>query len=272
MRRFPGLLNVAFGVVLLGGCLKATFPKDRLAEDLRTILADDGVTSTTRFIDHTLAAHVEYPGALSQTEEQIGLGPEFDAVSRKALQAIHRVILSTDADVRFYVVLVSDPTTPGAYLTIVRNTDDVRKANANMLDMGEAFARTILELNYVGGNTLDLASYVERDIQIEEFLSWQLARRLQTRLSEELGSSVAGVGRCGGEYKAGEFIFTLNVVPSAESGLDEATLRKVFDVSSGVIANVLSSYQFNGFEQVRLVLPAAGQNLVLPKAGLDPLP
>lgn len=270
MRR-AGFFVIAVLAALPLGCNTPTFPKAELAGDLKSVLAQDGVTATTRFIDHTLAAHVEYAGALSQTAEQIGLGPEFDAISRKALQAVHRVILSTDADVRFYVLLFSDPTAPGAYLTIVRNMDDVRKANANMMDMGESFARTILELNYVGGNTLDLAQYVERDIQLEEFLSWQLARRLQIKLSEELGSTVAGVGRCGGEYQNGEFIFTLNVVPSGQDGLDAATLRKVFQVSSGVIANVLSSYKFQGYDQVRLVLPAAGQNLVVPKGGLDPL-
>ena len=239
------LLTACLLATLLSGCaVGPTFPKAALADSLKTILAEDGLTATTRFIDHTLAMHVEHPGALAQTEAQIGLGPEFDTISRKTLQAVHRVILSTDADVRFYVVLFSDPATPGAYLTLVRNIDDVRKANANMLDMNESFARTILELNYVGGDTLHLESYVERDIQLEEFLSWQLARRLQTRLAEELGSAVAGVGRCGGEFQNGEFVFTLNIVPSDQGSLDEATLRKVFQVSTSVVAKVLGSYSF----------------------------
>ena len=77
------------------------------------------------------------------------------------------------------------------------------------------------------------------------------------------------MGRCGGEFHDKEFVFTLNVVPPEGRALDEDTMRKVFETSTSQIAKVLSSYQFNSFDAVRLIHPSTGRNLVLPKARLS---
>ena len=139
-----------------------------------------------------------------------------------------------------------------------------------MIDTPEMFARTIFELNYVGQDTLTIEQYVPRDIRLEEFLSWQLARRIQHKLTEDLqASGSADVGRCGGEFRNGEFAFTLNVVPTANGKLNDATLHQVFKSSTNVIAQVLSSYKFDSFNAVRLMNPATGRNIVLPKARLE---
>ena len=184
--------------------------------------------------------------------------------------AIHRVLLSSDAEVRFYVLLMSDPKTPGAYLTLVRYMDDVRRANANMIDTPEMFARTIFELNFVGQNTVTIEQYVPRDIRLEEFLSWQLARRIQHKLADEFQEAGSiQVGRCGGTFQNGEFAFTLNVVPTTEGLIDDATMRQVFQTATGLVANVLSSYRFKSFNTIRLIHPLTGRNLVLPKAHLE---
>ncbi len=262
--------GLALGLGTTSCSTRPTYPKARLAESLGEILASDSLNASVRFIDHTLAVQFAYPGALSQTGDQIGIGPAFDDAARKVLTDIHRVLLSTDADVRFYVLLISDPKTPGAYLTMVRYMDDVRRANANMLDTPEMFARTIFELNYVGSQPVTLEQYVPRDIHLEEFLSWQLARRIQQALTEELGGSgVVHVGRCGGRFQDGEFAFTLDVVPAQEGSLDDATIREMFQTSTNVIAKVLSSYRFESFKSIRLIHPLTGRNLVLPKTRLD---
>ena len=259
--------------VLATGCdNRPTYPKVRLAQSLQEIFVSDQLHASVRFMDHTLAVGLEYPDALAQSGGQLGLGPGFDEASRKVLTAIHRVLLSSDAEVNFYVLLISDPKIPGAYLTMVRYMDDVRRANANMLDTPEWFARTVFDLNFVGPEKrLTLEQYVPRDIHLEEFLSWQLARRIQHALLEELqGTGVADVGRCGGEFNNGEFVFTLNVEPAtAGSVLDETTMRKIFQTSTSVIAHVLSGYQFRSFDTVRLVHPGTGRNIVLPKTRLE---
>ena len=264
------LLGVA--LALSAGCGKGpTYPKAHAIDALQQLLREDRLETSVRFIDHTLAVQLAYPNALARSGTEIALGPAFDEATRKVLTAIHRVLMSTDAEVRFYVLLLSDPNIPGAYLTMVRYLDDIRRANANMLDTPEFFARTVFELNFVGATPLTIEQYVPRDIRLGEFLSWQLARRIQHTLADELqAAGSANVGRCGGEFRNGEFVFTLNVAPATEGGsLDDQTMGEVFRASTNVIAKVLSSYHFQSFNAVRLVHPLTGRNLVLPKTSLD---
>lgn len=266
----PPLVGAALLVV--AGCGSGpTYPKATVAGSLEQLFKEEHLTTTVRFIDHTLAVHLNHPGTLTQSNGQIGIGPEFDDASRKLIMTIHRVILSTDAEIRFYVLLMSDPKVAGAYVTIVRYMDDVRRANALMLDTPEVFARTVFEMNFLGSNTLTIDQYVPRDIRLEEFLAWQLSRRLQHQLTEELQSDgVATVGRCGGTFENGEFAFTLDVAPAGGTTLDEATMQKIFLTSTNLIAKVLSSYHFDRFQSIRLIHPSTGRHLLLPKTRLEP--
>ena len=258
-------------VLILAGCSsRPTYPKARLEASIQQVLKSEGLDASVRVVDHTLGIQLDYPGALVMQDNRVSLGPDFNEAARKIITSLHRVLLSTDAQVDFYVILLSDPQAPGAYLTIVRYMDDVRRANANMLDTFEMFARTILELNFAGGQPVTLEQYVPRDIHLEEFLSWQLARRIQAALSEELQTAgVAAVGRCGGRFQDREFAFTLDVTPTHGGALDETTLQEVFHTSTNVIAKVLSSYNFESYDKVRLIHPMTGRNLVLPKTHLD---
>ena len=266
---------LCLGSVLLGlttsGCSdKATYPKARLVESLRTLLADEHLSNPSiRFGEHTLAVQFDYPNALLAGGS--GVGPAFDDAIHKLLPAIHRVIFSTDADVRFYALLLSDVKAPGVYFTMIRYVDDIRREMANMLDTPESLSRTIFDLAYAGPkSTMTLEQDIPTDIRLEEFLSWQLARRIQHQLSEEFQTAgTVQVGRCDGVFRQGEFAFTLNVLPGSDGPVDEATMRKAFQSSTSLIAKVLSSYQFKSFDSIRLIHPLSGRNLVLPKAHLE---
>jgi hypothetical protein len=271
---FPSTFTALSAIVLsvaLSGCESGpTYPKATVAESVHALLKEDGLESSVRFVDHTLGVQISYPDSLMQTEASLGLGPQFQEAARKVLTAIHRVALSTDADIRFYVLLLSDPHAPGGYLTMVRYLDDVKRANANMIDSPEMFARTIFELSYAGATPVTIDQYVPRDIKLEEFLSWQLARRIQYALADELKpAGVMSVGRCGGRFEDGAFDFLLDVAPATGGALDEQMLNQVFEVSTGVIAKVLDSYRFDHYDAVKLSHPMSGRNIILPKARLD---
>ncbi|MBI4341494.1 MAG: hypothetical protein HY598_04345 [Candidatus Omnitrophica bacterium] len=261
----------AIGLLWVAGCgSHPSYPKARLKASLQDLFQEEGLNVSVRFIDHTIAVKVEHPGAIVAASNQVEPGPGFDEAVRKSLTILHRVLLSTDADVRFYVLLLADPTVQGAYLTLVRYMDDIRRANANMLDTPEMFARTILEPYVLGPEPLTIERYVPRDIQLEEFLSWQLARRIQYALAQELqAQGLADVGRCAGEFRNGEFAFTLDIAPPINRTLDDATMQHAFAASTQVISKVLSSYQFDKFTAVRLIHPSTGRNVVLPKASLQ---
>lgn len=274
MDRYRLPLAFLSGVLIAAmGCSgKPTYPKAQLTQAIQQLMAEEGLRTSVRSLDHTLALQVIYPNSLIKTSNQIEIGPGFDDVARKLITQLHRVLLSTDADINFYVVLLSDPSSPGAYLTMVRYMDDVRRANASMLDTPEMFARTVFEVNVLDTNDLTIDQYVPRDIRLEEFLSWQLARRIQSALAEQFhDKGTAEVGRCRGVFKDGEFSFTLDLSPLGQQPIDDATIQSAFKTSTEVIGKVLSSYRFQDFQSVRLVHSLTGRNLVLPKSSFHPL-
>ncbi|HEX9780070.1 MAG TPA: hypothetical protein VGB20_02525 [bacterium] len=266
-------LVLAGALLAAAGCAGGpTFPKATLSSSLQALLDREGLDASVHVLEHTIALHVDHSGSMQQTDSSITIGPEFEEVARKALQTVHRVLLSTDADIRFYVLLLSDPEVPGAYLTMVRYKDDILRLNANMLATDEFFSRTVFELRYLDPNLpVNIAQYVKRDIELSDFLSWQMARRIQAQLTEEFqNDGLATVGRCGGEFRNGEFALTLNVSAAEGQPLQEATVQDVFESAAGVIEDVLSNYRFEDFESVKLILPATGRHQILPKGALRP--
>ena len=262
---------VSISVVLLG--CSPTYRRDQLVQVIQQICATDyHLTVSARETGQTIAVHLHHEGILEQHGNQIGLSPSANEVLGNLIEGIHRVILSTDAPINFYIVLVSDATVPGAYLTLIRYVEDVRRANANMLPPTEFFSRTIFDLKFVGGPSIGLDQLALNDIQFEQFLSWQLAKRIQAHLTEQLqrhGIPLAEVGPCVGEFRDGEFAFTLSVTPRPGLPVDDVLIQQVFQDATSVIAQVVSGYRFNNFEAIRLIHLPTGRSLLLPKTRLE---
>ena len=266
------ILPIACCLLLtLASCSSApTFRKEHVAESIREILSHDHIDATVRLIDHTLAVQFEYPNALARSNETISVGLGFEEAARKVITAIHRVLLSSDADVHFYLLLLSDPQLPGAYLTMVRSLEDIRKMNVSIIGVSEMTARTVFELNVADVTPPTLDQYLPREIQLSDFLTWQLTRRLRQELTKTLQPlGEASVGRCEGRFSDGEFAFTLNVVPTSNEPLNTQTVQLVFDTATQLIARVLSDYGFESFDAVRLIHPLTGQHSVMPRARLE---
>lgn len=268
-------ISVLVAAALLAGCTPS-YRQDQILTSLQSICATDyKLQVTAKQVGQTLAVHLHHTGVLQQQGSQIGLSDHAQEILGNLLEAIHRVVLSSDARINFYLVLVSDSTIPGAYLTILRYMEDVRRANANMLPPTEFFHRTIFDLKFVGGAAVGLEQFNVNDITLEEFLSWQLARRIHTHLTERLqehGMAVE-VGQCSGEFQNREFAFTVNVGPplagGAEPLIEESLIQQVFQDTTNVIAQVLNDYQFNRFDAVRIVHMPTGRSLHLPKTRLE---
>ena len=266
------LLSCALGLSTALSACSPSYREDQLISGIERICTTEyHYQVSVRKIGQTIAVHLHHPGILQQEQRQIGLSPSANEILGNILEAIHRVTLSSDAPINFYLLLVSDPAVPGAYLTIVRYVDDVKRAHANVIPPTELFSRTILDLKYAGMPSIALDQIILNDIRLEQFLSWQLSKRIQTKLSETLqqrGMPVAEVGPCAGEFRNGEFVFTLNVTPRGVPFKDEQ-VQQLFQDATGVIAQVLSGYRFNDFTTVRLIHPPTGRNLLLPKIRLE---
>ncbi len=225
---------------------------------------------------HTIAIHLHHDGLLETADDRVELAPTANDTLGNLIEAIHRVVLSSDAPIQFYLILASDPKIPNIAFTLVRYVDDVRRANANMLTPTEFYSRTIFDLHFVSTPTFTLDQVATSDINLEQFLSWQLAKRIQARLADSLksrGVSIADMVRCNGEYQNGEFAFTFSLDPQEEGPAtqepDPELLQQVFHDSAEVIAQVLSGYRFEKYNAIRLVHPPTGRSLLLPKTRLE---
>ena len=275
MRRPGGLpLHVVSAAVLcaaLAACAP-TYKRTQIADAVREICADSyKLVVSTKLVGETLAVHLEHEGILQQSGAAVVLAPNAEKTLGDLIEAIHRVVLSTDNPVKFYVILTSDAKIPGVALMLVRYLDDVRRVNANAIAPTEFFSRTILDLKFVNSPRVNFSQIDLTDIHLEEFLSWQLAKRLQALLAEQvetLGPVSAEVGQCAGEFHDGQFTFTLNVMPTLDQPLSEEFLQAVFTNASDLIATVLSDYKFKNFESIKLMHPPTGRSLLVPKASL----
>lgn len=259
------------GVILSAGC-SPSYRRDQLVESITSICAEDYQFQVQiKQVGGTLAIYLHKEGILKQDGAQVTLAPDANRIVGQLLEAVHRVILSSDADTKFYVALFSDPKVPGIYLTLVRYLDDVRRVNASIIPPTEFFSRTVLDLKNVGITNFTLDQLVLSDITLEQFLSWQLAKRIQAKLNEALQQDhlPAEVGPCLGEFKNGEFAFVVNVTPKGDNASTETVVQKVFAASASVIAQVLSGYQFDQYQAVRLINPPTGRTLLLPKTRLE---
>lgn len=271
MTRWRNLTIAALGLGFAVGACSPTYRKDQLVESIQHICANDyHLNVSARLVGHTLAVHLHHDNILDRSGAQIRLSQSANKILGNLIESVHRVILSSDAQVDFYVVLASDPAVPGAYLTVVRYMEDVRRANANMLPLTEFFSRTIFDLKYLALPKINLDQVVFNDIQFEQFLSWQLAKRIENRLSEELQHrGIPTTANVAGQFDHGEFIFTLNVTPESSAVIDNEFMTRIFQEATGVIAKVLAGYQFQDFQAVRLTHPPTGRSLMLPKTRLD---
>ena len=274
--RLPCWIRVVFGSVglsLLVGCGGPSYRTEQVQDAIQQICAKDyKLQVSVKRIGQTVAVHLQHGGVLEQQDGQIRLAESANEVLGNAIEAIHRVLLSSDNPNGFYLFLVSDPSIPGVYLMMVRYLDDVKRVHANSITPTEFFSRTILQLQPANPPLTNLNQVALHDITLEQFLSWQLAKRLQDRLTEHTqheGLSHVAVGPCVGEFKNGEFAFTLNVAPETGGTLSSEMVDQVFQEATTLIAKVLADYRFNQFQAIRLIHPTTGRNLLLPKQQLD---
>ena len=256
------------------GCSSA--PSYRNAEVVQAIehicTTEYRLDVSVRRAGETIAVHLRHPGILAREDAQIRLAPSANEVLGNVIEAIHRVALSAETQPRFYFLIVSDPAMPGTGLTLIRYVEDVLRVNANSITPTEFFMRTVLELQQLNPPTLDFNQLAIHDITLEQFLSWQLARRIHDRLTthaQREGLSHLTIGPCVGEFRANEFVFTLNVAPQPGEAIEEPLIQSFFQDATTVVASVLSDYRFDRFDTIRLIHQPTGRNILLPKAQLQ---
>lgn len=135
---------LAAAVMLLPACVP-TYPREKLPEAVKEVCKleyDMDVDVTV--VGNTVGIYYPMEGLL---DAGLGISSEaWDVISNLILVA-SRVVLSTDADIKFYCVITQDARLPELQVVIIKYVGDVKHSMYRNISRSESFKRTLFSIN-----------------------------------------------------------------------------------------------------------------------------
>jgi len=131
-------------LLFLSACAP-TYPKETLAEAVKAICKTEyDMDVDVTVIGQTMGIYYPMKGLLD-----VGLGireEAWDNISNLLLIA-SRVVLSTDADIKFYCAIAQDARLPELQVVIIKYVEDVKRGMYRNISRSESFKRTLFNIN-----------------------------------------------------------------------------------------------------------------------------
>ncbi|MBD3380329.1 MAG: hypothetical protein GF408_07710 [Candidatus Omnitrophica bacterium] len=141
---FPVIAAVAAYALFTSGCTP-TYPKEELPSAVQTVFKEEyNMDVEVTVLGSTIGIYYPMEGLLD-----VGLGiseESWDTISNLVLVA-SRVVLSTDADIKFYCVIAQDARLPELQVVIIKYVEDVKRSMYRNISRGESFKRTLFSVN-----------------------------------------------------------------------------------------------------------------------------
>ena len=135
----------AAGILAMIPACVPTYPKEELpmaVKEVCKIEYDMDVEVTV--VGSTMGIYYPMAGLL---DAGLGVSEEsWEAISNLLLIA-SRVVLSTDADIKFYCVITQDVRLPELQVVIIKYVDDVKRSMYRSISRTESFKRTLFSIN-----------------------------------------------------------------------------------------------------------------------------
>ena len=130
---------------LLTSCDVATYPREKLPEAIKEVCLSEYEMDVAVAIEgNTLGIYYPMEGLM---DVSLGISEEaWDKISNLILVA-SRVVLSTDADIKFYCVITQDARLPEMQVVIIKYVDDIKRGMVRNISRGESFKRTLFSVN-----------------------------------------------------------------------------------------------------------------------------
>ena len=130
--------------LLLQACAP-TYPREGLEEAVKTVCKSEyNMDVDVTVVGSTIGIYHPMVGLL---DAGMGISKEaWDKISSLILIA-SRVVLSTDADIKFYCVITQDERLPELQVVISKYVDDVKKGMYRNISRNESFKRTLFTIN-----------------------------------------------------------------------------------------------------------------------------
>lgn len=252
---FISLILISF----LAGC-SPTYPKAKVAQSVLKICKEEyKLDVQAKLIGKTIVVFLPLDELFDRNMDIL---PGVVEKIENVILSTSRVILSTDAKIDFYMVIVADTRTTAAELILVRYMEDVYKFMYTWITRDEYRKRVLWQVNF---NPQHLKSPTF-DFNLEEItLGNFLARQIAQRLTFAQETSKPFKEKVNGVYKKTERKFHFSLVVGGE--------KKFREVNAPIIlheaAVILQNYHFQDFELIEIFNLLYGQSVFVRKEELD---
>lgn len=272
------LFPFAFSLLLSGCVSNYTYPADKVPESIETLCRDEyKLNVTARVVGKTVGALL-YVDELIDTKGQIP--KDVHESMGRVLQVVARVALSTELPLDFCSIVIRDKKSTNE-LTITRSLDDTRRGNAEALGVEESINRTLFGQGRYAKDAVGNSPFILKEVRLENFLADQIVQRIRYSFSRE----TAGSGKKGAKKKEVEeedednsaFILVDGVFEDVKGRKDyrfsilsmksEDPKQSMLNVFK-TVNDVLSGYEFTGFDQIEIQDYINRQKLVLDRETL----
>lgn len=263
------VLEIVLTGVLAAGCAPS-YPALQVPTALQEICRKEhGLNVQVRVIDKTLTV---YAPALQDllTFEDDSEEPRLGDAVNDLIQSVHRVALSTDLPLEFYLVVMRDAVWPIEF-KLVRSLEDVRRADAYAIPWMELNARSLQDFRQVAPDTPSDTD-LERPVTLRQFASDQIRQRLEQRWAADGLFAAEALQQAQltppvtVRWDEGVLLVTVHILfrladqATPQRVVAEAQLREALKI----IAHVVKAYQLTNVRDVIVRYTPTGQSLQLP--------
>lgn len=258
---------------MLGGVLSScepTYPARTLTAQLEKMARDEEKLSiTAHATGKTLWVYVPLEGLVSETDLSWN-AKEIEKLG-KVLSIVHRVILSTDAELDFMVIVASDVKKFGVQLITYEYVPDVKQAILEKFSRGEFFRRSIKDVVVnpaaIGDLTGESISYF--DLSFDRFLGLQVVHRAKNLFARDKTlSKIYDLKSTSQSERFGTIKIEMEFLKKTYDLTLEEENIKPLDYIKMIAAQVAANYDFKNFQAFELKDTFSGETATLDIAAL----
>jgi len=269
VRNTPGLirLSVVVGLLLfIFGCAPS-YPKETLDKSIRELCKREySVDVEVKLVGKTVGVYIPIDELLEDGES---LSPAAIKRVDKVIMGVSRVLLSTDADIDFYVLIAQDPVIPQLQFVVIGYIEDRKRALATYIAKSDYFDRLIKELRLTPqallrkkgttkSSTISSIGYWNKeffleDIKMSEFLTKQTEDRIRNAFLRNSSLKNLRSQLVKGAYKDGALNFKVvfTTEKDAPNTTDQTQALKSF---FKIISDMLYRYNFSDYSSIEISL------------------
>lgn len=265
-RNFAFLISLA---ILLTGCA-SSYPREKVAQALADICRKEHKLTDVqaKLVGKTLGVRVALEEGLFDAEFK-PTQKAYDIIGDVAL-AITRVCLSSNADIKFCVVVIVDKRSSGFEWRFVRYIMDIKRLYFEDISRGEFFKRADFDLHFNPQALLKNAKgdfYLE-DIQLNDFLAKQVAKRVKGSIeTNQYFIENFSINSVDGRFDAGIFKLMVDVAPKSpfSTALNARAKGYIVNLVFGGVSDTVRWYDFKEFNLAQLKFGKLGEVIIMDK-------